>query len=163
MPIVISLKGDLLEHAKAGTFDGIAHSCNTQCIMGAGIAAQIKKQYPEAYAADLKTKDRSAQDKLGRYTRAQTEQGFWIINIYGQEHLGQTPEGFVPVDYTALYRGFLRLNNNTRDCYGPLHPFHLGIPKFLGCGLAGGDWDIVSRIINLATPDILVTTVEYNK
>jgi len=34
--------GDLVQMAKEGKFDVIAHGCNCFCAMGAGIAPQIK-------------------------------------------------------------------------------------------------------------------------
>jgi O-acetyl-ADP-ribose deacetylase (regulator of RNase III) len=34
--------------------NAIAHSCNCQNVMGAGIAKQIKDRYPQAYEADTK-------------------------------------------------------------------------------------------------------------
>lgn len=164
MPISSSYQGDLLEYAQKGYFDAIAHCCNTQCIMGAGIAAQIKQQYPEAYEADLKTKHLSSKEKLGHYSRVKTDDGFWIINLYGQEYLGQTPEGFPPLDYTALYRGLLRLNGSARKTKLPDgRRFILGLPVYLGCGLAGGHWSAVKALINNATPDIDVYFVEYDK
>ncbi len=49
------LKADLLTLAQNGILDVIVHGANCQCVMGAGIAAQIKKRFPEAYAADLRT------------------------------------------------------------------------------------------------------------
>ena len=50
-----TIAGDLLALALDGRFDVIVHGCNCQCQMGKGIAASIKKQFPEAYDADLKT------------------------------------------------------------------------------------------------------------
>jgi len=45
--------GDLVRDADQ--FDVIAHGCNCFCVMGAGIAPQIKAKFPEAYAADCAT------------------------------------------------------------------------------------------------------------
>ena len=47
--------GDLIALAKAGEFDVIVHGCNCQCAMDAGIAKQIKAEFPAAYAADCAT------------------------------------------------------------------------------------------------------------
>lgn len=48
-------RGDLIKLAKKGKFDIIVHGCNCFCEMGAGIARQIKKTFPEAYRADMET------------------------------------------------------------------------------------------------------------
>jgi len=58
------IHGNLLQLALAGRFDVIIHGCNCQCTMGAGIAKQIKAQFPEAYKADLRTV-KGAEEKLG--------------------------------------------------------------------------------------------------
>jgi len=82
------IKGDLLQLADEGNFDAIAHGCNCYCVMGIGLAKQIKKKYPEAYAADLKTTpgDRS---KLGNYTYASyNDNSFTVFNAYTQYRYG---------------------------------------------------------------------------
>ena len=39
---------------------------------------------------------------------------------------------------------------------------HIGLPR-IGCGLAGGDWDIVRGIIQTELKDCHVTVVNYKK
>jgi len=39
------IEGDLIVLAKEGKFDVIAHGCNCQCIMGAGLAPQMAKAF----------------------------------------------------------------------------------------------------------------------
>ena len=43
--------GDLIQLAQEGAFDVIAHGCNCQCVIGAGIAKVIKKAFPAAFEA----------------------------------------------------------------------------------------------------------------
>ena len=50
-----TVKGDLLAMGKDGTFDIILHGCNCFNVMGAGIAAQIAAQFPDAKLADDET------------------------------------------------------------------------------------------------------------
>ena len=66
------VQGDLLGLALAGEFDVIVHGCNCQCAMGKGIALSIKKLFPEAYAADLKTV-KGDRGKLGTYSSVEIE------------------------------------------------------------------------------------------
>lgn len=47
--------GDLLEAARNEEVHVIAHCCNCFVTMGSGIAPQIKKAYPYAFAADQGT------------------------------------------------------------------------------------------------------------
>ena len=62
------VKGDLIELAQAGHFDVITHGCNFFNTMGAGIAPQIKKAFPDAWYADNRT-TRGDIMKLGCYTQ----------------------------------------------------------------------------------------------
>lgn len=48
------IKGDLIELFKQCNFDLIVHGCNCHITMGAGIAKQIKDNFPIAYEEDLK-------------------------------------------------------------------------------------------------------------
>lgn len=143
------VKGDLIKLACAGQFDVIVHGCNCHCVMGAGIAAQIRKEFYAAYIVDRDTK-RGDLSKLGGYTKSETcRNGFpiTIVNAYTQGEPGRN------LDYAAL-----------RQC---VHAIKLdfsgkriGMPK-IGCGIAGGSWREVSRIIQEELDGEDVTIVEY--
>jgi O-acetyl-ADP-ribose deacetylase (regulator of RNase III) len=63
------IKGDLIKLAKQQKFNVICHGSNCFCTFGAGIAKQIKQEFPEAYEADLKT-NKGDKSKLGWYSKA---------------------------------------------------------------------------------------------
>ena len=132
------VQGDLLRFALDGAFDVILHGCNCQCQMGAGIALAIRKQFPEAYAADLATPKGDAK-KLGTISVAKIHRGslnFHIVNAYTQ--LDWQGSG-VKADYAAI-------RNAMREVKAHFPGRRIGYPK-IGAGLAGGDWKIVSAII----------------
>ena len=63
-----------------------------------------------------------------------------IYNLYTIESLGPGRE----INYEALYRNLHLMRNrlnNDPDCI-------LGLPHGMGCGLAGGNWEIISAMIN---------------
>jgi O-acetyl-ADP-ribose deacetylase (regulator of RNase III) len=145
------IKGDLIHLAQEGQFDLIIHGCNCFCTMGAGIAKQIRSQFPQAWEADLATQsgDRS---KLGSYSKAciNTPSGrLHVINAYTQYHY--SGDG-VLVDYDAVTKVFTALKNQ-------FHGQRMGYPK-IGAGLAGGDWKIISEIIDSALDGETHTLVE---
>ena len=129
-----TIKGDLLEYAKNSKFDYIIHGCNCLHIMGAGIAKQIRSQFPDAYIADKLTK-KGDKNKLGTYSICNTEK-FSIINGYIQFGIGKGS-----IDYNALQQLFA----NIKKDFGNKNKI-FGIPK-IGAGLAGGDWKIIKEII----------------
>lgn len=126
------VKGDLLALAKAGEFDVIIQGCNCFHLMGAGIAKQIKDQFPVAYSADLTSAYGDAR-KLGTVTVGSTMTLF-IVNGYTQFRPGRN------VDYAAIRRVFSTVKQLFEGR-------RIGYPK-IGAGIAGGDWDIISKIID---------------
>jgi O-acetyl-ADP-ribose deacetylase (regulator of RNase III) len=134
------IRGDLLRLAKEGRFDVIVHGCNCQCAMGKGIALSIKEQFPEAYAADLRTA-KGDRGKLGEISWAEVARPpgarFVVVNAYTQFHY--RGEG-VLADYEAIRAAFGRVK---REFSGR----RIGYPK-IGAGLAKGDWVAISAIID---------------
>jgi len=145
---MIYKKGDLLK----GGDDVIVHGCNCICNMGAGVALQIKNEYPEAFAADQATKygDRS---KLGCYTSWEgtnkyvPQKNIIIVNAYTQFDIfsHKWRSGFdstvpkIPFDYEAFERVLPKIRDDFKDK-------SIAFPK-IGAGLAHGDWDIISKMI----------------
>ena len=146
------ITGDLLQLAIDGYFDVIIHGCNCQCQMGKGIALSIKRQFPEAYAADCQT-TKGDPSKLGTISVAEIERNgrvLHIINGYTQLHWrGQG----VKADYEAI-RSVMRTVQLT------FPGKRIGYPK-IGAGLAGGDWDLIPTIIEEELAGEDHTYVEY--
>lgn len=144
------IDGDLIRLAREGRFDVIAHRCNCMHIMGGGLAAQIKRQFPEAHAADLAT-PAGARSKLGTCSLAVIPTGsgpVHVVNAYTQ--FGPSVGAGVDVDYDAV-RGCMRwLKARYSGC-------RIGLPM-IGAGLAGGDWGRIRSIIaeELAGEDVAI-------
>lgn len=149
-----TVKGDLVELAKAGEFDVIVHGCNCMCTMGAGIAKTIKTEFPEAYDADLKTlsgdKNKLGTCSIGVHNR--TNKSVYIVNAYTQfDYKGKG----VLVDYSAFESCLKYIKQKFRG-------MSIGMPK-IGAGLARGDWEILYKIIEMELGDEDVTIVEFDK
>ncbi|MDA3854977.1 MAG: macro domain-containing protein [Candidatus Woesearchaeota archaeon] len=148
------IKGNLITLALSGTFDVIAHGCNCFCTMGAGIAKDIRKNFKEAYSADLQT-SRSDYLKMGNYSKGY-KSDLWVINAYIQYYYGQNSPGCnQSLDYEALTVCLRKIN---QEFFGQ----HIGLPQ-IGCGLAGGDWNKVKEIIQKELINCNVTVVIYEK
>ena len=139
--------GDLLDLATNGEFDVIVHGCNCFQTMGAGIARLIKKRWPAAYRADLAT-EKGSFDKLGTFTYAvvhttggkRGDHKLIVVNAYTQYHFSVCiPGTHRCVDYDALRVVFRRIKKVFTGN-------RIGYPM-IGAGLAGGDWDTISGII----------------
>jgi len=145
------LKGDLIQYIQDGNLDVIVHGCNCFHIMGGGIAKQIKNKFPEVFVADQETPFGDI-NKLGLCHYIQiTNPSFIIVNAYTQYHYGTQQ---VNVDYYAIRKCMQSIKIN-------MHGLKIGMPK-IGCGLAGGDWNIVSKIIEteLTGEDVTIMYLE---
>ncbi len=130
--------GDLIALAKAGEFDVIVHGCNCQCAMDAGIAKQIKAEFPAAYAADCATP--KSAEKLGQISTAQIDcngHALTVVNAYTQVHWRGSG---VLADYDAIRLAMRRIKTQFSGR-------RIAYPK-IGAGLARGDWARIARIID---------------
>jgi O-acetyl-ADP-ribose deacetylase (regulator of RNase III) len=148
------IKGDLIILAQQGNFDVIVHGCNCQCIMGAGIAPQMAK----AFGCDLfrleKLSYKGDINKLGQIDY-DDDGRLAVVNAYTQYFFGGYNKGLIDLDYDALTLCLRKIN----------HIFageHIGLPQ-IGCGLAGGNWEVVKSIIQAELSNCHVTVVIYNK
>jgi len=148
------IKGDLITLANNGEFDLIMHGCNCFCNMGGGIAKTIKQYFPEAYQADLQT-EKGDKSKLGKisWIETKTQHGkLIIVNGYTQFKWGGSGR---QADYDAIRKVF----ENIKVKFSGLR---IGYPA-IGAGLAGGDWEIISKIIDEELENENHTFVEYFK
>jgi O-acetyl-ADP-ribose deacetylase (regulator of RNase III) len=134
-----TIEGDLIALALSGRFDLIVHGCNCFCTMGGGIARVIQAEFPEAYAADLVT-IKGDRNKLGNFSHAtvlRDKNQITIVNGYTQFHYSGDS---VLVDYDAVRTLFSQIKKQFSGT-------RIGYPK-IGAGLAGGDWSLLSEIID---------------
>jgi O-acetyl-ADP-ribose deacetylase (regulator of RNase III) len=142
-------KGCLITAAQSGEVNVIAHQCNCQNNMGRGIAPLIKRAFPEAWEADKET-IKGSKRKLGNLTVAKSGE-VTVFNLYGQYRYGVDKQH---TDYDAL-RSSLKLMATHL-----IRPYDkVGLP-LIGCGLAGGDWEVVSKIIEEELEGFDVTIYE---
>ena len=158
MPIVSTVKGDLVKRALAGEYTHIVHGANTHAAMGAGIAPLIADAFEGVREADESFHiPVDSEDRLGHYSHAHNPE-VCVINMYTQHYFRTRPDGTHAVDYNAIANGFARLNDelSVRQKDTTL----VGIPA-LGAGLAKGHWEAIACIINLVTPDIDIELVIF--
>lgn len=147
-----SINGNIIKAIKSGQYDVVVHGCNCFCTMGAGLAKNIRRNFPEAYEADLKTKKGDA-NKLGTYTYAVIDNGTVIINAYIQFKYG-TKYG-PAINYEAMVDCFKKINRNFKGK-------KIALP-YIGAGLAGGDWNKIKNFINLYLRDCDVTIIKFEE
>lgn len=133
------VKGNLLD-AKA---DAICQQVNCQNKMGAGLAKAIYTRWPivktEYHIFCEQFKD--PYSLLGKLcvVKARPGQPFDIVNVFGQLNYGR--DNVCYTDYDALRNAFnlLQLKYIGRT---------IAFPYNFGCGLAGGNWNVVYNLID---------------
>lgn len=139
-------KGDLL----ASNCNIICHQCNCKGVMGAGIAKTIRENYPQAYHA-LIDRYNSGEARLGEIDIAAGSMRYnqmrYIINMYSQDTYAA--RGICHTKYDAFQECLNKIKTFVDDNTDPLFPkaIVVGFPAKIGCGLAGGDWNIVRQMI----------------
>ena len=118
--------------------------------MGAGVARVIAKRYPEV-EADYRAFCRAFDpvELLGRVQVLQATEYLWVVNVFGQLDTGRG----LQTDYSAVSASLVALSE--RYFGGGPHPA-LNVPYMMGCGLAGGDWDVYSAILDEHWPGVVV-------
>ena len=155
----------------------LCHGCNTQGRMGSGIALEIKNTYPGAYEKYVIEHQTNGLILGESVVYNHNSEMFQIWNMLTQEFYRGfkhengliEPYNKVFVDYHAIARNFSLLseeclkwlNMNYIYLENPrtykektvhIDEVQIHFPK-IGAGLAGGDWDIIHDIIDLAVDD----------
>lgn len=143
---VIEIKGNLLK----SDCDVIFHQANCLSIMGAGIALQIKRFFPAAFAADVDF-PYSKNARFGRYSSGVDHNGVKpveVVNLYSQRYLGKSKfNGDRLADRYAAMEKALFAYFTDKSQSADLSQLKFGVPTYMGCAIAGGDWTIVHGIL----------------
>ena len=150
------INGDLIKMAREGHFDIIIHGANCFCKMRRGIAKQVSEEIPDAVRADNLTNSGDI-NKLGNFTVG-------VINDYNNKPISKIYNCYSqytwdssakPLDYEALTLCLRKINHSNKGK-------NIGVP-LIGAGLAGGDWDIIKKIVENELKDMDVTIVKFDK
>lgn len=173
------IEGNLITMALAGSFDVIAHGCNCFCTMKSGIAPQMARAFGcdkffyenDQYSGDIRklgnidyehrvflpdgrvvsysghTPEQVHHDRKDMHTKFELA----VVNCYTQYGFNTHAPA---VNYDAISLCFTKMNHVFKGKY-------IGLPQ-IGCGLAGGDWDLVSFYIRRKLKDCDVTVVIYD-
>ena len=117
----------------------ICHQTNCVGVMGGGVALAIRNKWPTVYneyKKECKLFLSNPQYLMGHIQDIIVNDKVVIVNCFGQLY----PGNGLMTDYTA----WNRILDKLRD----LHSYYnmpINIPYKIGCGLAGGDWNIMEK------------------
>jgi len=157
------VKGNLLDMFDDGEFDMIVHGCNCICVMGGGIAAQVRARYPGASIVDEEFMVWNRPDeKLGKFSIYDADGGNgtrFIVNAYTQLYPAKSNTD-KPFSYDAFASVLEKLIEFAEE---EDQQFRIGFPR-IGSGLAGGNAAIIQNMIEeilVPSSHFDVTIVDY--
>lgn len=115
----------------------VVQSVNCQGVMGSGLAKQIRDKYPQVYESYKKY-----QFKLGQIQLVKITNQLYVCNLAGQEFYGRDSKLYT--NYSAIREGLCKLQKwaDNTDLSNLIY-----LPYNMGCGLGGGDWNVMLPII----------------
>jgi len=120
--------------------DIIVHQTNCMGVMGSGIAKQVKEKYPDVFKGYYQyCKTSTVEEILGTALICECSDGHYIANAFGQANYGKDKQH---TDYEALKHALIEIKD-----FAVEKNLSVAIPEKIGCGLGGGDWDIVFPMI----------------
>lgn len=150
------IKGDIL-YAKENI---LIQQVNCQGIMGAGLALEIKQKYKEVESTYKEVcRKHTPNELLGKTLIVKCHDGKIIANIFGQINYGRNKQ---QTDYDALKQGFETIFYNIKHV-DEFKGKTVALPMGIGCGLAGGDWKIVSEFVEELSEKFNITANIYQK
>ena len=136
------VKGNLLD----SDCDYICHQVNCQGRMNSGIARQIRERWPEVYEKYLREHEfwtvqmGRSMSPLGNIDIVRINNSNQrVINMYTQPGYGYDGKRYT--SYDAFERALDLIRAYILD------DAKIGFPKNIGCGLGGGDWTVISGLI----------------
>lgn len=135
----------------------IVHICNDIGGWGKGFVMAISKRWklPESkYREWFKSKENF---NLGEVQFVQVEENLWVANLIGQHKVNKDEFGNAPIRYDAIEVGLSKVADFANEINACIH-----MPR-IGCGLAGGKWEMIEPIIEktILKEDINTTVYDF--
>lgn len=163
--LIIEKTGNLFDHVlQSSNYDNnsfhfIVHGCNAQGAMGTGFAKELRERYPTAYKEYAKY-HKTFGLSLGDYVSVLVQYNLMIINAVTQQYYGY--DGKKYVNYDAIGKVFESLNQLIPEVCKITNASNIYVHfPSIGAGLAGGDWSIISSLIDEKLNDERVTKIHY--
>ena len=116
----------------------ISHICNDIGAWGKGFVMAISKRWKEPAKQYYKEGEGFI---LGAVQFVAVEENVWVANIIGQHKIYKDENGNPPIRYEAVKEGLQQVAEYAQKINAKVQ-----MPR-IGCGLAGGSWDEIEKII----------------
>ncbi|WP_327678329.1 Appr-1-p processing protein [Kitasatospora sp. NBC_00458] len=137
----------------------IAHVCNDLGGWGKGFVLALSRRWPEPEQAFRRWhRERAGNDfGLGSVQVLQVEPHLWVANMVGQRGIRTGRSTGVPVRYEAIDTALAALGGQAAGLGASVH-----MPR-IGCGLAGGRWELVEPLVTARLVDRGIPVTVYDR
>ena len=121
----------------------IAHICNDAGKWERGFVMAISNRWPEPEKIYRESFASKAKPELGDVQFVPVQNNITIANVIGQHgiRLPKTPKEKPPIRYEAVCAGLRKVAEYAKRTHSSVH-----MPR-IGCGLAGGCWEMIEPLI----------------
>lgn len=141
--MLYEVTGDLVKDKQYKIF---CHQTNCQGRMASGIAKQIAEEYPIVARRNQHYyrlyNEGYIKEMLGTILYSDTPDFRTCVNMYAQDRYGRIGRF---TDYDAFRKCLNRLAEGMEDMPEDIK---IGFPDHIGCGLGGGDWSVIRKMIS---------------
>ena len=153
--IILYIKGDATAPIGSGV-KVITHICNDIGGWGKGFVLALSKKWKmpeEAYRQWYKSQE---EFTLGAVQFVNVENELYVANMIGQQGIYKNTNGLPPIRYEAVRQCLKKVALFAMEQKASIH-----MPR-IGCGLAGGKWELIEQIIKeeLIDKEIAVTVYD---
>ena len=132
----------------------ILHVCNNKGVMGAGVAKALYTKWPKVREVYMAAEKYELGDIIWANDLEVPDDCFGpdlaVGNMIAQDGYGR--DGKQYLDYNALAEALGYAQRYVDGWYGgPIY-----VPYYMGCGLAGGNWESVMALLETYTPDAII-------
>lgn len=134
----------------------IVHICNDIGAWGKGFVLAISKKWREPEREYREWYKSQTDFGLGKVQFVKVEPDTFVANMIGQHKIRKT-NGLAPIRYDSVEECLNKVADFAIENQTSIH-----MPR-IGCGLAGGNWIEIEKIINrtLIDKDIKVTVYDF--
>lgn len=138
--MIETIHKNLIDAYLEGEIRAIMHGVNCQCRMGSGLAKEIKERIPQCFTDYVEFCSQN-EVLLGKVCVSGNDP--YIFNCFTQRFYGRDGRKYVSdhaiVDCLKTVKYHLERKNIKE----------IGIPYMFCCGLGGGDWEFVYKMIEI--------------
>lgn len=131
----------------------ILHQVNCQNAMESGVAKALFTKWPQIKTEYHKAFEKLSKDRLyGQIQRIVINENIIVLNSFSQYNYGRDKKVYTNMKYLKenIYKAYKYAKSRNQKLY---------IPEFVGCGLAGGNWEELMKELKYYDNTLVICSI----